>query len=161
MGCTSLIKTFIAFLVSLFTVTGSNIYTVCYEDTQLGICYLYDGEAQLYQLTEDVIVPLQGNPVETYPAMTYIPSYETVDATEIMPGLYQADFSSACSLITEMITDGYKAELLFRDPSRFEMRLHDSTNDYRVIVSADDCLRLYSTKSDILDLVNTYINGGN
>lgn len=161
MGCVTLINTFFMFLVSLFTITGTNIYTVCYEDTQAQTCYVYDDQSQIYQVIGDDIVPLQGNPVEAFPALTYIPTDADIHVKEVMPGLYASDFESSCALITQLIDNGYSAETLYRDPSRFEMRLYDATDDYRIIVSVDDCLRLYSAKSDIFDLVNTYMNGGN
>ncbi len=155
----SLITGLVAAILSLFTFKGSCIYTVCYEDVDAGVCYVYDEDASFYKVEDEKIVPLTQVSMEAAPALTYLPVDAPIRLESILPGLYESSFRSSCALLTRLIDDGYCCEVKFRDPSRFEAVLSKDSESIRAIVTADNQIRLYSQKSDIFSLIYPYING--
>lgn len=159
MGSNVLITKIITAVLSLFVTTQSNVYTLCYEDTMADIVYVYDSEYVVYKLADGEYVPLVSRPVDTVPALSYVPSTSEPELGYVLPNCYTSTFRSSCALITEFVNAGYTAETTYRDPRRLEMILNKGNSSIRAIITEDDVLRLYSDDSAVFDSISTYIKG--
>lgn len=158
-------KKYIVTLVILFlvtqlvgcikTVNGHRNWVLCKEES--GVKYYYNDIGEFKCVKNSNILAHSGAGLQSYPALSVIPSSHSYSFSYILPGLFEGTLYDVEGYIADLLENGYTShEVVFKDNASAEVYVHSDKSSVRILFTINGDVRIYESTGKVPPLLDKY-----